>query len=49
VYERAALCAGERIEGPAIIDEGTATTVVHSDQTLLVDEYGNLIIRVRAS
>lgn len=49
VYERAALCAGDRIEGPAIIDEGTATTVVHTDQTLLVDEYGNLIIRARAS
>ena len=49
VYERAQLCAGHRIEGPAIIDEGTATTVVHSDQTILVDEYGNLIIRVRAA
>jgi N-methylhydantoinase A len=48
VYERPALCAGDRIEGPAIIDEGTSTTVVHSDQTVLVDEYGNLIIRVRA-
>ncbi len=49
VYERSALCAGDRIEGPAIIDEGTSTTVVHSDQTVLVDEYGNLIIRARAS
>jgi N-methylhydantoinase A len=48
VYERSALCAGDRFEGPAIIDEGTATTVVHSDQTVLIDEYGNLIIRARA-
>jgi N-methylhydantoinase A len=49
VYERPALLAGDRIEGPAIIDEGTSTTVVHSDQVVLVDEYGNLIIRARAS
>jgi N-methylhydantoinase A len=49
VYERHTLCAGDRLEGPAIIDEGTCTTVVHSDQTTQVDEYGNLLIRVRAS
>jgi N-methylhydantoinase A len=49
VYERSTLAAGDRIDGPAIIDEGTSTTVVHSDQTVLVDDYGNLIIRVRAS
>ena len=49
VYERHALCAGDRIEGPAIIDEGTCTTVVHSDQTILVDEYGNLLVRGRAA
>jgi N-methylhydantoinase A len=49
VYERSALSAGQHIEGPAIIDEGTSTTVVHSDQTVSVDDYGNLIIRVRAS
>ena len=49
VYERAELRAGDEIEGPAIIDEGTSTTVVHSDQSVVVDEYGNLIIRVRAA
>ncbi|MEA3177896.1 MAG: hypothetical protein QOI59_1419 [Gammaproteobacteria bacterium] len=48
IYERSALCAGDLVEGPAIIDEGTSTTVVHSDQSVAVDEYGNLIIRVRA-
>ena len=48
VYERTALSAGDRIEGPVIIDEGTSTTVVHSDQLVLVDEYGNLVIRMRA-
>ena len=49
VHERTALAAGDSFEGPAIIDEGTSTTVVHSDQTVLVDEYGNLIIQMRAS
>jgi N-methylhydantoinase A len=49
VYARDGLAAGHKVEGPAIIDEGTSTTVVHSDQHVLVDGYGNLIIRVRAA
>ena len=49
VYARDRLEAGHKVDGPAIIDEGTSTTVVHSDQHALVDAYGNLIIRVRAA
>jgi N-methylhydantoinase A len=49
VYARAALSPGHRIEGPAIIDEGTSTTIIHSDQQLMVDSYGNLVIRARAA
>jgi N-methylhydantoinase A len=49
VYERSELRAGDRLDGPAIIDEGTSTTVVHSDQAVTVDDFGNMIIRVRAS
>jgi N-methylhydantoinase A len=49
VYARDGLAAGHKVDGPAIIDEGTSTTVVHSDQHVLVDAYGNLIIRVRAA
>ena len=30
-----------------IIDEGTSTTVIHSDQRLTVDVYGNLLIDMR--
>ena len=41
VYERSALAPGHRIEGPAIIDEGTSTTIIHSDQAVEVDDYGN--------
>jgi N-methylhydantoinase A len=45
VYDRAELGAGAKIDGPAIIDEGTTTTVIHSDQSLDVDDFGHLIIR----
>jgi N-methylhydantoinase A len=47
VYERAALAPGHALVGPAIIDEGTSTTVIHSDQRLTVDVYGNLLIDMR--
>jgi N-methylhydantoinase A len=46
VYERQRLAPGDALAGPAIVDEGTSTTVVHSDQSLTVDEYGHLRIRV---
>jgi N-methylhydantoinase A len=46
IYERARLAPGDRVPGPAIVDEGTSTTIVHSDQSLRVDEYGHLLIEV---
>jgi N-methylhydantoinase A len=49
IYQREGLSAGDRIEGPAIVDEGTSTTVIHSDQQLTVDTFGNLLIRRRTS
>jgi N-methylhydantoinase A len=48
IYERALLAPGDAIAGPAIVDEGTSTTIVHSDQSLKVDEYGHLLIDVGA-
>lgn len=45
VYERDLLQAGNQLAGPAIIDEGTSTTVLFSDQSLRVDEFGQLVIR----
>ncbi|GAA4170136.1 hydantoinase/oxoprolinase family protein [Gryllotalpicola koreensis] len=45
VYERDELRAGDRIVGPAVVEEGTSTTVFFSDQHLIVDDYGNLAIR----
>lgn len=45
VYDRRLLGAGHAFDGPAIVEEGTTTTVIHSDQTVSVDQYGHLIIR----
>ncbi|AEH49775.1 hydantoinase/oxoprolinase family protein [Parageobacillus thermoglucosidasius] len=44
VYSREVLNAGSVIEGPAIVEEQSASTVIYPGQTLVVDEYGNLII-----
>lgn len=47
VVERARLGSGDRLDGPVIVDEGTSTTVVHSDQTLAVNDHGHLLIRLK--
>jgi N-methylhydantoinase A len=44
IYERALLGAGAEFEGPAVIEEPAASTVVFPGQKLHVDEYGNLIV-----
>ena len=44
VYDRAKLGKGDSLYGPAIIDEGTSVTVIHSKQKLEIDRYGNLLI-----
>jgi N-methylhydantoinase A len=44
VYDRTGLAPGTGIEGPAIIEEKSTSTVLHPGQKLVVDEYGNLII-----
>jgi N-methylhydantoinase A len=46
VYRRAALLAGNRIKGPALIDEYASTTVLMPGDALVVDAYGNLVIAV---
>jgi N-methylhydantoinase A len=49
VYDRAGLVVGQRLTGPAIVEEGTSTTVFFSDQHLRVDEFGHLLITTGAS
>lgn len=45
VLNRDQLGVDSRVDGPAIVNEGTSTTVFFSDQYLTVDEYGNLRIQ----
>lgn len=45
-YARGELRAGNRIGGPALIEEHASTTVVLPGDRLLVDAFGNLIIDV---
>lgn len=44
IYDRLRLSPGATIEGPAIVEEKTSSTVMHPGQKLEVDDYGNLII-----
>jgi N-methylhydantoinase A len=46
VYRREALRAGNRITGPALIEEHASTTVLMPGDALTVDDYGNLVIAV---
>ncbi|SFB14687.1 N-methylhydantoinase A [Lentibacillus halodurans] len=48
VYQRELLPANEIIQGPAIVEEKAAVTVLYQGQTLEVDDYGNLIIETGA-
>ena len=46
VLQRDALGRGQRLDGPVIIEELTATTVVHAGDTCAVGDHGELIIEV---
>jgi N-methylhydantoinase A len=45
-YDRALLSAGNRIEGPALIEEHASTTVVWPQDKVEVDAFGNLHIEI---
>ncbi len=45
-YRRAALLAGNRVKGPALIEEYASTTVLMPGDALEVDQLGNLVIAV---
>ena len=44
VYDRGVLMSGDKLPGPAIIEETTTTTVFYSDQKAEIDKYGQIII-----
>jgi N-methylhydantoinase A len=46
VYDRSLLFSSDRVEGPAIIEEPTSTTIIHAGDVLKVGEYGELIIDI---
>jgi len=48
-YDRAKLTAGNRIEGPALIEEYASTTVVHPGDVVTVDAFGDLVIDILRS
>ena len=43
-YDRAALKAGNRLEGPAIVNQYDSTTVIPPGLTAHVDRFGNIVI-----
>jgi N-methylhydantoinase A len=45
-FNRGKLKAGNRISGPALIEEHASTTVVHPNDQLEVDAFGNLDITI---
>jgi N-methylhydantoinase A len=47
IYDREKLKAGASIEGPAIIEQMDTTTLIPPNTIAIVDEYGNILIRVR--
>jgi N-methylhydantoinase A len=49
IYDRDRLLAGNRIDGPALIEEYASTTVLWPGDRLEVDRYGNLHISVAAA
>jgi len=44
LYERAALALGQKIKGPAIVEQEDTTTVIYPNQQVEVDDWGNLIM-----
>lgn len=48
IYIRSKLLARNRIDGPAVIEEPTTTTLLRPGDSLEVDSYGNLLIEIGA-
>jgi N-methylhydantoinase A len=44
IYDREGLRAGDRLAGPAIVEEWSTTVIVFPNQQLEVDRFGNLVI-----
>lgn len=49
IYKRSALPSGSIVNGPAVVEEDTSTTLVRENDRLKVDKFGNLIIEVASN
>jgi N-methylhydantoinase A len=47
IYERGRLVPGNVIKGPSIIEERESTTIIYPKQEGRIDEYSNIIIKVK--
>ena len=47
VFRRDGLSPGEKIDGPAVVEEAWSTTLAYPGQRLTVDEYGNLVVELK--
>jgi len=46
VYDRLKLHRADQIAGPAIIEEPTSTTILHTGDAMTVGEYGELVLTI---
>ena len=46
VYDRERLLSGNVIQGPAVIEEASSTTILEPGDTATVNQYGHLVIHV---
>jgi N-methylhydantoinase A len=45
VVSRAGLAAGDKVAGPALIEQSDTTTLLAADEVAVVDDAGNLVVR----
>ncbi|MBM2803043.1 MAG: hypothetical protein HW419_936 [Deltaproteobacteria bacterium] len=49
IYDRDNLRSGNRLTGPAIIEQMDSTTVVHPGQEAAIDRFGNIIVEINGA
>lgn len=46
VYAKDYLTVGDKVEGPALVEEKSSSTVINNGDVLMKDKYGNMIIEI---
>ena len=44
VYARNELVSGQKLDGPAVVEEKTTTTIIYPGHSAIRDEFGNLLV-----